>query len=161
MSSKEIQYIFEEACEHVLKSYERKEIFFFSEGDLKCVLFSECLFLMKRRKIETPYPIWTDEKGFYKSLTPDLTLGRKREVVVETKFFGRTTPDKSEIGEVMCDLQKLDRYLSEGASFANFILIDESGVLKKIPELDKLESWKEINRDDKKIDFLFLARFWF
>jgi hypothetical protein len=161
MSSKEIQDIFEEACEHVLRSYERKEIFFFSEEDLKCVLFSECLFLMKRQKIETPYPIWTEEKGFEKPLTPDLILGRKREVVVETKFFSRTIPDKHKIGEVMRDLQKLDRYLSEGASFANFILIDESGVLKKIPELNKLESWKEIKRDDKKIDFLFLARFWF
>lgn len=106
-------------------------------------------------------PFGLTKKGFYKSLTPDLTLGRKREVVVETKFFGRTTPDKRKICEVIRDLQKLDRYLSEGASFANFILIDESGVLKKIPELDKLESWKEINRENNKIDFLFLARFWF
>ena len=160
MNSKVIQDIFEEACEHVLRSYERNEIFFFSEADLKCVLFSECLFLMKQRKIETPYPIWADEE-FYKSLTPDLTLGRKREVVVETKFFGRIKPDKSVISEVIRDLQKLDKYLSEGASFANFILIDESGVLKNVPELIKLESWKEINRDNKKIDFLFLARFWF
>ena len=118
--------------------YQQEKIRFYSEADLQCYLFSECLKLVEQGNFEKPYLLHVERKIIGRRKV-DLVLGAD-EVFVELKlepdrpgvskpvvFSTKKDAGRRGKGSVEEDLERIQEYASSGIH-AHFLMLDEDGI---------------------------------
>jgi len=125
------------AIENMKKEYSQGNVQIRTEADLQCILFSECLKLMKQEEFERPFELHAEKDVFKRRQKIDLVLGHD-EVLVELKVepdypgvnkpvvFSTIKEACGSGGSVEEDLKKIENY-SERGKHAHFVMIDEDG----------------------------------
>jgi len=153
------------AIKAVIRDYTNGRVKFFSEADLRCVLYSKCISIMQITGFEEPFEIYADKSVFKKAIKVDLVLG-KEEVLVELKlepdYTGvpkpvvfTTVSSAGASGSIEKGLSKIQDYAANG-KWAHFIMIDEDGKHYKHPFLQDKE-WEVIKLQDKVAYFLHVS----
>jgi len=150
--------IFIESWNSVLKRYKEGNVRFLSEADLRCHIFSECLKLLIREKMEIPYKIHAEKSILSPRQKADLVLGAD-EVIVEIKFEPNYPGVSKPVvfrEDVEKDIAKMEEYLKRGAQHAHFVMIDEDGQHARNPRIK--EEWKSMWIRRKKSYYLHIMR---
>ena len=117
-----------------LENFNKGSVKLRSEHDIACHLFSECLKTLEELKFEYPYKIHVDIRPFPHKINKiaDLILG-DNEVVVEIKFLKSGESATTEITKKATKdvVDKLVKYIKQGAKYAFFIMVDENGHSKR------------------------------
>ena len=141
-----------EAWEEMIRRFEKGHISLYSEGDVRCHLFSCCLKLL--RKADFPRPLKIHAEITMDRKRADIVLG-EREVAVEIKYLKKysaipTFPD------IIKEAKKVANYVAKKVVKHAFLaIVDERGTAERglEPLSEKFESWKTIQINGGSITF--------
>ena len=139
-----------------IEKYVSGEYRLFSESDLRCFLFHECVDIMKKNDFEKPYQIFTEKSILNRRQKTDLVLGNEvaAEIKFEADYPGVSKPVVFR-EEVEKDINRLSAFINKGYRNAFFIMIDEDGTHMRNPRIK--ENWKEINVKGKRKNAFYLS----
>ena len=149
--------VFLQGWRRVIEKFKDKKTRFYSEFDITCSIFHECLKLMENWSLDLPYKIHTEIQPYpYKiNAWADLVLG-SNEVIIETKYLNRfESAVTTKRREATKDVKKLSKYVEFGAKHAYFVMLDEQGHCKRHKPWSKLD-WRSMKINGEEYHFLLL-----